>query len=70
MTRCRSRGGPGADQASDNVNWLPCRTCNGKGYLGPSPRVGTHPESGLGGVGGKGQTLPPDVFPPEAGSCR
>lgn len=31
--RCTDCGGHGADPMSDNVNWLPCRKCQGTGRV-------------------------------------
>ena len=35
---CPNCGGHGADPMSDNVNWLPCKRCNGTGRV-PVPEV-------------------------------
>lgn len=31
--RCRRCDGIGAEPGTDNTNWLPCRSCNGIGYI-------------------------------------
>ena len=34
--KCPECRGHGADPLSDNLNWLPCRSCGGTGTLPPS----------------------------------
>jgi hypothetical protein len=42
--KCPNCGGHGADPASDNVNWLPCKRCNGTGAIMPG-WTNTKPET-------------------------
>jgi len=36
--RCPECKGHGADPLSDNVNWLPCKTCGGDGRVAKATR--------------------------------